>query len=145
MFSKACEHGLKAILYIATQSMDGKRVKIGEVAEHTATPEAFTAKVLGTLTKFNILKSVKGPYGGFEMSEEQIHGVRLADIVKAIDGEELFIGCALGLRECNAKRPCPMHHRFVEIRKELKSMMESSTVYDLATDVIAGESVLKTH
>ena len=144
MFSKACEHGLKAILYIATQSMDGKRVKIGEVAEHTATPEAFTAKVLGTLTKFNILKSVKGPDGGFEMSEEQIHGYDLPISSKPLMAK-LFIGCALGLRECNAKRPCPMHHRFVEIRKELKSMMESSTVYDLATDVIAGESVLKTH
>ena len=35
MFSKACEHGIKAIIYIATQSMDGKRVKIGDVVENS--------------------------------------------------------------------------------------------------------------
>ncbi len=35
-----------------------------------------------------------------------------------------------------------MHERFVSIRRELKSMMESTTIHDLATGLIAGESVL---
>lgn len=142
MFSKAAEHGIKAIIYIATQSMEGKRVKIGEVSEHTETPEAFTAKVLGTLTKHDILQSIKGPYGGFEMTAKQIEHVKVADIVKALDGDNIFTGCALGLTACNHKNPCPMHERFVSIRRELKSMMESTTIQDLATGLIAGESVL---
>ena len=57
MFSKACEHGIKAIIYIATQSIEGRRVKIGDVAEHSGSPEAFTAKVLGALTKHKIVNS----------------------------------------------------------------------------------------
>ena len=65
MFSKACEHGIKAIIYIATQSMDGKRVKIGDVVENSGSPEAFTAKVLGSLTKYHIVNSYTGPNGGF--------------------------------------------------------------------------------
>ena len=54
MFSKSCEYGIKAIIYIATQSLEDVRVKIGDVAENTGTPEAFTAKILGSLTKHNI-------------------------------------------------------------------------------------------
>lgn len=142
MFSKACEHGIKAIIYIATQSMDGNRVKIGAVAEHTGTPEAFTAKVLGLLTKHKILHSIKGPFGGFEMDYLQIQNTTLADIVKAVDGDKIFTSCALGLKECNASKPCPMHHSFVQIRTDLKTMLENSTVHDLAIGLISGDSIL---
>ncbi|WP_099367026.1 RrF2 family transcriptional regulator [Sphingobacterium sp. 1.A.4] len=142
MFSKACEHGLKAMIYIASKSMEGERVKIGEVAEHSGTPEAFTAKVLSTLSRHELLHSIKGPYGGFEMDQQQMHQVRLADIVSAIDGDKLFEGCALGLTTCNEDKPCPMHNSFVQIRTDLKSMMESTSIYDLATGLISGESIL---
>ncbi|QBR12894.1 RrF2 family transcriptional regulator [Sphingobacterium sp. CZ-2] len=142
MFSKACEHGLKAMIYIASKSMEGERVKIGEVAEHTGTPEAFTAKVLSTLSRHELLHSIKGPYGGFEMDQQQMHQVRLVDIVSAIDGDKLFEGCALGLTTCNEDKPCPMHNSFVQIRTDLKSMMESTSIYDLATGLISGESIL---
>ena len=71
MFSKACEYGIKAVVYIAIQSKEDRRVKIGDIAENTGTPEAFTAKVLGTLTKQNLVESIKGPYGGFEMTKAQ--------------------------------------------------------------------------
>lgn len=142
MFSKACEHGLKAMIYIASKSMEGERVKIGEVSEHTGTPEAFTAKVLSTLSRHELLHSIKGPYGGFEMDQQQMHQVRLADIVSAIDGDKLFEGCALGLTTCNEDKPCPMHNSFVQIRTDLKNMMESTSIYDLATGLISGESIL---
>jgi len=142
MFSKACEHGIKAIIYIATQSLEGNRVKITEVSEHTGTPEAFTAKVLGLLTKHNVLHSIKGPFGGFEMDHDQIHQTTLSQIVKAVDGDEIFMGCGLGLKECNALKPCPMHNSFVKIRTDLKDMLESTTVYRLAVGLISGASIL---
>ncbi len=142
MFSKACEHGIKAIIYIATQSLEGNRVKITAVAEHTGTPEAFTAKVLGLLTKHQILRSIKGPFGGFEMDHNQIHNISLSQIVKAVDGDQIFMGCGLGLKECNALKPCPMHNSFVKIRTDLKNMLEKTTVYELAVGIISGESIL---
>ena len=142
MFSKACEHGIKAVVYIATQSLNGHRVKITEVSEHTGTPEAFTAKVLGLLSKHNILHSIKGPYGGFEMDQKQIHETKLAEIVNAVDGNHIFTGCALGLKECNADKPCPMHYNFVKIRSDLKQMMENTSIHDLAIGLISGESIL---
>lgn len=142
MFSKACEYGLKAMIYIASKSLMGERVKIGEVADHSGTPEAFTAKVLSTLSKNNLLDSIKGPYGGFELNPKQLQTVRIADVVSAIDGNQLFEGCALGLKTCNDAQPCPMHHSFVTIRTNLKSMMESTTIQELATGLKSGESIL---
>ncbi|MBX2951878.1 MAG: Rrf2 family transcriptional regulator [Leadbetterella sp.] len=142
MFSKACEYGIRAIIYIATESLENRRVKIGDVAENTGSPEAFTAKILGLLTKHRIVNSLKGPYGGFEISRSRMQEIRLSDLVFAIDGDSIYKGCALGLSECNAAEPCPMHEKFVKVRSELRKMLETTTVYDLATKMLAGESIL---
>ncbi len=142
MFSKACEYGIKAILYIATQSIDGKRVKISDVANNSGCPEAFTAKILGKLTKSSIVNSYKGPYGGFEIEMRKMKTTKISEIVYAIDGDSLYNGCALGLNECDANDPCPMHEKFYGIRKELKTMLDTTTIYELATKLKSGKSTL---
>ncbi len=142
MFSKACEYGIKAIIYIATQSLKDERVKIGDIAKNTDSPEAFTAKVLGSLVKRNIVQSQTGPNGGFYIDKEQMKHIPISDIVIAIDGDNLFKGCALGLRACNEEKPCPLHHKFLEIRTNLQNAMETTSVYELTIGVQKGETVL---
>lgn len=141
MFSKACEYGIKAIIYIATQSLKNERVKIGDIAKNTNSPEAFTAKVLGSLVKRNIVQSQTGPNGGFYIDKDQMEHIPISDIVIAIDGEGIFKGCALGLHECNEEKPCPLHHKFIEIRTNLKFIMETTNVYELTKGVQEGTTV----
>lgn len=143
MFSKACEHGIRAIVYIASQSVEGNRVKIGDVAKYAASPEAFTGKVLGVLVKHNIVNSHTGPGGGFDISSQQMKQTKISDIVKAIDGDDAYLGCVLGLSECSEDTPCPIHDKFVKVRAELRQVLETMTVYDLAMSLKAGKSVLK--
>jgi Rrf2 family transcriptional regulator, iron-sulfur cluster assembly transcription factor len=142
MFSKACEHGIKALIYIATQSMEGKRAKTGDIANHSGTPEAFTAKVLGKLSGAGILDSVKGPYGGFFISNKQMQSITLSHVVDAIDGNSIFTACGLGLKECNDANPCPMHHKFLIVRSELKKMLISTTLQELAEGIKSGNTLL---
>jgi len=142
MFSKACEYGIKAIIYIATQSMIGRRVKIGEIVEHIDSPEAFTAKILGALVKENIVQSVTGPYGGFYIDKKRIDQITMIDIVTAIDGDSIFNGCGLGLKQCNSDQPCPMHSKFVSVRNDLKSMLKSTSILELAEGLNSGKSTL---
>ncbi|MDX5319791.1 MAG: Rrf2 family transcriptional regulator [Bacteroidota bacterium] len=142
MFSKSCEYGIKAIIYIATQSLSGERVKIGDIAENIDSPEAFTAKILGSLTKHEIVTSHKGPNGGFDIAPAAMDRIFLSDIVFAIDGDQIYNGCGLGLKECNAKRPCPMHQKFVSVRSELKRMLTTTSVRDLAAGIQSGKTTL---
>lgn len=140
MFSKACEHGVKAMIYIATQSTAGRRVKLGDIAQHAGSPEAFTAKVLGTLSKAGLLESFKGPAGGFGI--EQAADITIKSIVQAIDSNSLFSGCALGLKECDAAKPCPMHDKFVAIRDALNDVLEHTNLEELATGLQSGTAFL---
>ncbi|TXD80035.1 RrF2 family transcriptional regulator [Algoriphagus ratkowskyi] len=142
MFSKSCEYGIKAMIYIASQSMLDRRVKIGEVVEHIDSPVAFTAKIVGALVKENVVQSVTGPYGGFYIDKHRMSQIMMIDIVTAIDGDSIFNGCGLGLKECDNEQPCPMHYKFVKIRADLKRMLNSTSILELAQGLESGKSIL---
>lgn len=143
MFSKACEYAIRSTLLVASHSLKGERVSIKDIAGATASPVAFTAKIMQQLNQGNILYSVQGKQGGFEMTKEQMQSTRLSQIVTLIDGNTVFTGCGLGLRECNARKPCPLHGRFAALRNELSNMLESTTVLDLALGLSNGLTFLK--
>jgi Rrf2 family transcriptional regulator, iron-sulfur cluster assembly transcription factor len=143
MFSKACEYGIRASIYIAEQSVLDRKVSLKEVAEAIESPKAYTSKILQQLTRNNIINSDKGPTGGFSMSKKELDKVKLGTIVFAIDGDNTYKGCGLGLKQCNEKMPCPVHNQFKVIRDELKKMLETTTVKSLAVDYEKGLTFLK--
>lgn len=142
MFSKACEYGIRAIIFIATQSLKKKRVRLKDIAKEINTPEAFTAKILQDLAKNNLVESIKGPYGGFEIPIEILSSIKLSQIVNAIDGEGIYENCGLGFKECNKENPCPIHYKFKAVKEKLKDMLENTNLYDLAIDVEKGNTIL---
>ena len=144
MFSKACEYGIKAAIFIAINSYEGKRVSPKEIAEEINSPQAFTAKILQALARNNIVYSIKGAHGGFELDKNTIGAIKLSQIVKAIDGDKIYNGCGLGLQKCDENHPCPVHDKFKLVRDELKFMLENTSLEELALDIKAGTSFLKT-
>ncbi len=60
------------------------------------------------------------------MEAEELN-ISLSKVVIEMDGDKLFSGCGLGLKECSENHPCPIHHEFKTIRSEIKSMLEHST------------------
>ena len=143
MFSKACEYGIKASIYIASNSYENKRVSLKEIAKSIDSPVAFTAKILQDLVRHNIINSVKGAHGGFEIEKDYIKYIKLSQIVEAIDGDQIYNGCGLGLHTCDEAHPCPVHDQFKTIRNELKHMLENTNIEQLALDIKSGVSFLK--
>lgn len=142
MFSKSCEYGIKAALYISSQSIEKRRVKIGDIVRNIGSPEAFTGKILGVLSKNKIVDSYTGPNGGFEIKQENLHSTTIADIVRAIDGDSFFIGCVLGLSHCDENKPCPMHNTVTSIRSEMREVLQTTTLFELATEIEKREFLL---
>lgn len=143
MFSKACEYGIRATLYVAAQSLQGKRVVLPEIAKAIDSPEPFTAKILQQLARAQLVQSNKGPNGGFSLSENDLDNIKLKDLVLAIDGDSLFKECGLGLKSCDEQAPCPIHHTFKPIRTQIIAMMESTSLKTLSEQLDAGYTVLK--
>ena len=141
MFSKACEYGIRAIVYIASETDDSRNVGIIEVCQHIGAPLHFTAKIMQTFTRKQIVNSQKGVNGGFYLDSSQ-RKKSLKEIVEAIDGGKIFTGCGLGLKECSEVKPCPIHDQFKEVRNRLNLMMQNTSIQELAEKLKSGQSVL---
>ena len=94
MFSRTCEYAIRALIYIAQRSKDNAKCGIKEIAKGIDSPEYFIAKILQDLVKRRMLKSTKGPNGGFYLEEDDFN-TTLAAVVRQIDGDHLFTSCAL--------------------------------------------------
>ncbi len=142
MFSKACEYGIRAMMFIAQKSKENKRVGLREIARGIDSPTHFMAKILQDLSRHGLVLSIKGPNGGFYMEAAHLRRT-LADIVVVIDGDHLFNGCGLGLSVCNAKKPCPIHDEFKIVRAKLRSMLETTRIGELTDNLEKGLTYLR--
>ena len=127
MFTKTCEYAIRALIFIAQKSKDGSRIGIKDISSGIDSPEYFIAKILQDLSRKGFVRSAKGPNGGFYMDDANLEQ-SVADIVREIDGDKLFSGCGLGLKECSEDHPCPIHNDFKHIRQEIKTMLEESRI-----------------
>lgn len=143
MFSKACEYAIKATIYVAEQSLRNERASLKDIVQEIGSPVAFTAKIMQQLVRSKIMYSVMGPTGGFQMDNDRIDEVKLSEVVNAIDGDAIYRGCGLGLNQCDATRPCPVHDKFASIRDDLQAMLEGTSIYELATGHEVGLTYLK--
>ncbi|MEQ8879979.1 MAG: Rrf2 family transcriptional regulator [Cyclobacteriaceae bacterium] len=143
MFSKACEYAIRSTIYVAEQAMRNERASLKAIAKEIESPVAFTAKIMQQLARNNIVYSIMGPTGGFQMDKDRVDEIKLSEVVNAIDGDAIYRGCGLGLKECDASRPCPLHDKFAVIRNDLKEMLENTSIYELTTGLEIGLTFLR--
>lgn len=127
-FSKACELGLQAVLYLSAKE---KRIfNAEEVSGELKVPKEFVSKVLQILTSSGIVGSKKGKKGGFYLAKEPSQ-IKLIDIVEAIDGLDVFKSCVLGFPGCSVETPCPVHEKWGKLRNEAYQMLSEETLEHL--------------
>ena len=141
MLSKTCKIAIKAVIYLCSKFESGENASIKEVAEYINASEHAIGKVLQILVRQNIIKSIKGPSGGFYITEEQ-QAQPIINIVVAVDGKELFTSCGLGLSKCSASHPCPIHHEYKEAREIIEKLFIKKKVIDLTLPITDGIAYL---
>ena len=142
MFSKSCEYAIRAMIFVAQKSSENNCVGIKDIAQNTDTPVHFIAKIMQELSKKKIVASIKGPNGGFYLSKYDLKK-SIADIVKAVDGETLYMDCVLGLKVCSEKTPCPVHNEYKEIKKNFIKLIENNTIIDFKEKLESKKFFLK--
>lgn len=141
MFSKTCEYGLRASVFIAINSAGGKKLGIKQIAREIESPMYFTGKILQSLVKAKIISSVKGPHGGFYLDPDAAP-VPVISILEALGCDDFFYNCALGLRSCSEVHPCPMHEEFKPLREGLLDLLTRTSIQQLGEDIRQGNGYI---
>ncbi len=141
MLSKSTEYAIRALIFVQLQNLYGQRPGVAEIAREIDAPEAFTAKILHTLTSRKLLNSMKGRGGGFFFSEKQAE-ITVYEIILVMEGDALFTECAIGLSNCSADNPCPLHNQYEKIREQLLALAKLETINSMALKIKTGKAVL---
>jgi Rrf2 family protein len=141
MLSKSSKYAIKAVLFLALNSNDKKKVMVKDISEPINVPQAYIAKLLQELSRQNIISSTRGSKGGFYLNEKN-RKQSIMSIVNVIEGEKNFNSCMLSLKECDDEKPCPLHNTLYPFKSKIINNLQSISVKDLALEVELGNAFL---
>lgn len=141
MLTNTCKTAIKAVIYLCSKCESNEKISIKEIAEFINANEHTVGKILQILVKKKVINSMKGPSGGFFISEKQ-QKQPVINIVEAIDGNQVFKSCGLGLSQCSSSHPCPIHDEYKEARDILEKLFKEKKVLNLCQPVNEGSAYL---
>lgn len=134
VLSNGCVYGLRALLYLVSEKPPEEYLNIREISEELDISFHFLTKTFQALTQKGILRSYRGPKGGVALARPP-EEVFLADIVLALEGEDFFDKCLLGLAGCGQAAPCPVHDFWIGHKAELRAEFERTSLADMGRKI----------
>lgn len=126
--SGTTRYAINAVLYVAQQN--GERpVRVEEAARALGMPKNYLSKTLYALARAGILRSLRGPRGGFRLAvlPERLSLLEIARPFEDIEARR----CLLGRPQCGTAEPCPLHSRWEATSRALQEFFRTTTVADL--------------
>ena len=86
VFSAKTEYGLIALLELASIHDQGGVLQVGEIASRQKIPDRYLEQMLTALRRGQILRSIRGPRGGYQLAQAPAE-IRVLDVVHCLEGE----------------------------------------------------------
>jgi len=134
--SKRGEYGLRALQDLTAHYGEGP-VPNRDLAARNNVPPRFLEQILLTLKHGQIVRSQKGPRGGYYLARPPQH-INLAEVVRLLDGPLAPISCvsetAYEPCGCPDMEACGLRRVMREVRDVVAGMMERTTLADLVAE-----------
>ena len=137
ILSRTSQYAIQALIFIATRP-PGEPVLNREIASYLNVPPAYLAKIMQSLCKGNLLYSYRGRLGGFCLREGAEKTV-LMQILLLTEGPSFTQDCVIGLKVCSDATACPMHTKWLPIKKKVVALLNEQTLEKLARAVQTGK------
>ncbi|WP_276390317.1 RrF2 family transcriptional regulator [Eudoraea chungangensis] len=134
MLSNSSKYAIKAVLFLAINSSEKQRIMVKDIYKAVNVSEAYLAKLLQELARRNIISSIRGPKGGFYITEKEKEQ-SLLEIIKVIDGENRIHSCVLGVSDCDMNNPCLLHNLVASSKMEFLRSFETTTIAELTKNL----------
>ena len=131
--SKRGEYGLRALQDLAAHYGEGP-IPNKDLSKRNNIPSRFLEQILLTLKHGQIVRSQKGPRGGYYLARPP-QQITLAEAVRLLDGPLAPISCvsetAFEPCGCPDMEACGLRRVMKEVRDTVAEMMERTTLADL--------------
>lgn len=124
----------------------GKPVSLADIAERQEISLSYLEQLFGKLRKGGLVRSVRGPGGGYMLSRTAAE-TRVSDIIVAVDEPIRAMRCTPGSPEgCHSnKSRCLTHDLWQELGNQIQMFLSSVTLADVVARRVLGTSTLNHH
>ncbi len=122
-------YAVMAMVALAASSR-GNPVPIQAIAKRESIPEPYLQQLFLRLRKRNIVKSVRGPGGGFILSRVPAE-ITVGEIIRTAEGKPARVGCRQSGRLCGMIDRCPTQGMWDTLETRIEEFLDSISVQDL--------------
>ncbi|MDK1493927.1 Rrf2 family transcriptional regulator [Sinorhizobium sp. 7-81] len=131
MLTKKGKYGLKALVDLARLD-PGETAFVTEIAKRNNLPKKFLDTILLELRNVGILRSKKGPNGGYALSRPASE-IMIGQVIRALDGPLAPIRCASrtafeACDDCNDPVGCQVRLSMTEVRDAIATILDNMTL-----------------
>lgn len=138
-------YAVMAMVDLAAHS-DGNPVALADIAQRQEISLSYLEQLFGRLRKGGLVKSVRGPGGGYRLAREQSE-VRVSDIIMAVDEPIQATRCEAGSPQgCRLNQSrCLTHDLWEELGNQIYLYLSSVSIADICTKRVLGSSGVLFH
>ena len=127
---KLTDYAIVVMVQLAREGDNASR-SASYLADKTGLPEPTVAKVLKTLSKEELVTSVRGAQGGYKLLRDPA-AVSVCDIIEAIDGPIAIVSCIEGNNDhCEAAARCPTKGKWDPVNRAIRGALQDLTLADM--------------
>ena len=132
--TRASDYALGALVHLV-RAGNGSPVPSHLIADAHGIPERFLVKVLRPLVSAGILRSIKGPGGGYRLARPP-NQIRIGHVIRTIDGPLAPIACASRTAyqpcgDCKDVRACTVRRMMTRVRDAMSDVLDRMTIADM--------------
>lgn len=128
--STASRYGVRAIFDLAYHG-DGQPTQIKEICKRQKLSQRYLEQIFHKLLKARLLKSKRGPCGGYTLARATSE-ISVLDIINATQGPIVPVACLNEeKRNCQVFPVCVTWHVWKETQKRLIDYLDSVSIADL--------------
>lgn len=135
MLNQSAEYALRAVLYMARLGAE-KPFKATDIAADLGLPPTYLSKIMHGLVRARVLRSLRGPAGGYSLAIVP-EALSIERVVAPFQDLEPEGRCLMGDRACDIEHPCDAHQRWSQMKSEVTSFLQHTTVADMLTPLPA--------
>lgn len=129
MISSTSDYALRAVILLATE-YNREPVRANAIAEVTGAPRNYMGKTLNALVKAGVLKSARGPQGGFSLALPP-EDITIARVIDCFVEPRPHSRCLLGNKQCDPANPCAGHNLWADISRTRREPFARTTIADI--------------
>lgn len=135
VLNQATDYAFRAVFYLS-RLPEGEVVEAQRIAEQEHIPMRFLLKIMPSLVKAGIMRSIRGVGGGYVLAKHPKE-ISLLDVVEAIEGPIRINKCLIEARYCNkqAAPACAIHQALGGIQQTLIQELKASSFDDLVQKI----------